>query len=433
MRPHGELTTYGGRRTLRARCAPRGGTIMRSRWIHAGVRLSYAAVVCAVLAGCSSDKQTAQKETERTNDVKPNANARIMSQTVFGDADKYSVVRHLELADDGSLCFTGYNNSLLGAGGVGGSGAVRRFQHMSYDRRDVRSLPATAIVPHGVVVGGSLDTDGDNESELGYASLYSATGTLMSQLLVSSDSSDVFIDQIVPVGESTYIACGGERRSGVAHPYLAVVNLRAPGKLEPGKFATLPSVTGWFTNLVMLPSTSSVLVLAAASNNNLTGGGTSRSIHEIRAAWPAFDPVAVEWTQDIVPTTGEWIAVYDLQQSGGNIYVAGTVRDNRKPPPNSGGPWYSGLAASYTSAGVQRWINIVSVSQNDDAFRSILIGADVVYLLGDAVQFVIGETPQDDFGYGWVSKLSTSTGAVLANSTVGDDKYASGFWGGGGG
>src|ERR1044072_6285140 len=127
---------------------------MRSRWIHAGVRLSYAAVVCAVLAGCSKDNPTAPKETERTNDIKPNANARLMSQTVFGDADKYSVVRHLELADDGSLCFTGYNNSLLGAGVMSASGAVRWFQHMSYDPRDVRSLPATASVAPRVVVRG---------------------------------------------------------------------------------------------------------------------------------------------------------------------------------------------------------------------------------------------------------------------------------------
>src|ERR1044072_8581958 len=137
---------------------------MRSRWIHAGVRLSYAAVVCAVLAGWSKENPTAPQETERTNDGKPNANARIMTQTVFGDADKYSLVRHLELADDGSLCFTGYNNSLLGAGVMSASGAVRWFQHMSYDPRDVRSLPAPAIVPHGVVLGGSLDTDGDHAS-----------------------------------------------------------------------------------------------------------------------------------------------------------------------------------------------------------------------------------------------------------------------------
>ena len=106
---------------------------MKSLWLRMCGWMLCVAIASAGIAGCSKDNPTAPKETERTNNVKPNANARIISQTVFGDVDKYSVVRHMQPADDGSLCFTGYQNTLLGVGVMNANGGVRWFQRMTYD------------------------------------------------------------------------------------------------------------------------------------------------------------------------------------------------------------------------------------------------------------------------------------------------------------
>jgi len=293
-------------------------------------RLLLVLVLGAGITGCAADdKPTAPKtSSERLNSDKPNANDRITAQAMFGEVGKGTWVGDMRCADDASYGFTGVLNSASGVGALSAAGSVGWFQRVNYETRDVLALSSATIVPRGLVVAGAHDTDGDGNSEVGYASLYSSSGSLLSLLLVSSTDSDVWLNGIVPVDDSTLVACGGERRPGVEHPRLTLVHLRAPGQLELGQAATLQDLPGRFLDIVALPSSPGELALATVSAN-----GAARSLHGLRATWPGLDPVTVEWSREIA-SIGE-VTLNDLQQAGGNLYLAGSVRDNRKPPPRA--------------------------------------------------------------------------------------------------
>ena len=140
---------------------------MRSRWIRMGAPLLCAWVAGAGIAGCS---KSTKPKPEAVNDTQPNANARIMSQTIFGDADKRTDVAGLHRPDDASLGFPGLYNSSRGVGVLNASGSLRWFQGTD-GSTDVGKLSGTAIVPNGLVAVGGRDTDGDGKSDVGYAAL----------------------------------------------------------------------------------------------------------------------------------------------------------------------------------------------------------------------------------------------------------------------
>jgi hypothetical protein len=306
----------------------------------------------------------------------------------------------LRPADDASYSFLGVHNSASGVRVLNPDGSMRWFQRIAYSPRAISSLPATSVVPRGLVVAGAHDTDGDGQSDVGYASLYSSTGNLVSQVLIASDSSDIWFNGMVPVSDSTFVGSGAERRLGVEHPCIVVLHLRAPGLLERGGTAILQGITGRFGGIVSLPSSQVVLVLAALSSN-----GAAYSIHGLRVAWPGLDPVAVQWSHEIVSAIGSVRQVGGPEQVGGNLYVIGAVADDRKAPDAGGGLWSSGLVASYTGSGDLRWSTVVSLSAKAEILNDIAVGSDGVYAVGDGASFVYRN--EEEFGYGLISKLDT--------------------------
>lgn len=397
---------------------------MGSRLIRVSALLLCAWGLGAWIAGCSK-KTTAPKPTpEKVNEYKPNANARIVSQTIFGDVDKKTELLSMQRADNASFAFEGLYNSTEGVGALNVGGSLRWFHATTTgSAADIRALPVTSIVPSGAVAVGGHDTDGDHTLDVGDAWLYSSAGGLLSQVQVTSDSSDLWLTRVAPVDDSTYIACGGEIRSGVVHPLLTLLHLRAPGVLERGRTLALQSITGFFNDIVALPSSPGELSLAATS-----ASGASSSIHGLRAPWPGVDFVTVDWSREIVPPTGPWVSLDDLEQAGGNLYVAGIVQDHRKqPPPSNGGSWESGLAASYTRSGDLRWATTDSLTRNDDGIFSIAIGPDALYAVGFAANYFSGANPSETFSYGLISKIDLTTGQVIVNFTLGQDHYDAGF------
>ena len=268
-------------------------------------------------------------------------------------------------------------------------------------------------------MAGRHDQDGDGWDDVGYASLYAPVGNLLSQALLTSDSSSVWVVGYTPVSDSTLIVCGGEHRAGVEHPLLAVLHLRAPGLIALDPPVTVESLIGHFGRMVVMPSAPGEIALTATLVHE-----TARSICGLTATWPGFDPVAVAWSHEVPPTAGSWVILPGLAQSGGNLYLAGTVTDTRKAPSPGGRAMNSGLAASYSATGDLRWLSVVTVSSHTDGFFDVVVGPDAVYAVGQASEYAVHP---DGFGYGLVSKLDPSTGAVRANLTFGDDHYMSQF------
>jgi hypothetical protein len=398
---------------------------MWSGWIHRGARLLCAWTLSAWIAGCGGKVGLGPAPTpsEPLNATKPNANARINSQNVFGDPGVGTSLYSVRAGDDGSFGYRGTINSELGVGILNAGGAVRWFRPVVYAVRDVRILPGTSFVPHGLVVAGAHDTDHDGQSEVGYLAVYKSNGDLLSQVLVASDTSDIWVDGIESADESTFVACGGERRSNVEHPWVALLRFHPPGVFVFEKTVFLRTLIGPFTNLAVLSSAPGDLRFAATLD-----GGLAWSIHGLRASLPGFDPVVVEWSHDIVSTTGPVVDLNDLVAAGGNVYVALEVDDNRKPAPTVGGLWNSGLVESYAAAGAQRWHTVVSLTQGaSEGFQSVSVASDVVYAVGYGARYQLSNDTHEVFGYGLISKLSAGTGQEIANFTIGNDHYESGF------
>ena len=195
----------------------------------------------------------------------------------------------------------------------------------------------------------------------------------------------------------------------------------APAHLELVAPITVPSLDGWFSKIVLLPSSSSELLFAATSSD-----GTTRRIHGLRAAWPAFGPITVDWTQAIVPPVGTVNGLFDLAQSGGDLYVAGAVSDLRKSPPSGGGSWSSGFATSFTGAGLPKWSKVVSLTQHSEHLYSIAVGPDAVYAAGAAGATCSRPTP-GQFRLRVGHEARSRDRNALADFTFGDEKNSSGF------
>lgn len=385
-------------------------------------RLLLACVSIMTLAGCG--KKTTEPEpapAPYVNPVKPNANGRISSQTTLGDADKGTQFDRLERFDDGSLAFSGPVNGTRVVGVLEAGGALRWTKAPSYFPEELIPLPASSIVPRGVLVVGVGDANHDGTTDIGVASLYSSSGTLLSEITSSSSGLGRWFYQIIAVSDSQFIAGGLDHPSGVERPFLQVVNLKSPGTLEFGPEVVLSALGGRFIQLALVSVSPSEVALAAVSRPN----DDARNLHGLRAPWPAFDPVSVEWTQAVVPPGGAWDSFRELVQSGGNLYMVGYVKDNTRPVDPGGQPWSSGVAASYTTAGDPRWIKLINLSAYADRLYSVKVGSAALYATGEAAAFVHSGVTR--FGYGLVSKLDPADGHLIANFTTGDEHYSSGF------
>jgi hypothetical protein len=378
-------------------------------------------VLCAALMGCSK-RTTAPQPTEALNTDQPNANQQITSQTILGQVGKSSTVWGLDRADDGSYRFYGRYDDNLGVGSLAGGGSLNWFRSMVYTPRDVWALPAASVIPNGALLVGKASTDADEQSEVGYASLCSSSGALLSQIMLSSDTSDVWINAAVPVTDSTFIAVGGERKGGAEWPLIVLLGIHSPGQIVRDAHAVLRSlISRPFIDVAALHSVGGETKLFVTTNDAL---GLQR-VHGLRVTDATIAPVSVDWSRDVVPTLGARVQLEGIRVTGNEVYVSGYTDDNRKPVAADGGLWYSALMISYTTTGDLRWRTLVGLTQHGERFNNVLVGPGVVYGVGIGAEYI--HHSQDEFGYGLVTTFNPATGGVVNNFTVGQDRYAGGF------
>jgi hypothetical protein len=392
--------------------------------MHARRRAAAALVltVSVLLAGCGKPA-TAPTATETLNQDKPNANDQIVTQGTFGDANSYSYLSALAFGDDGNYAFQGYVNGERGAGSLTAAGALRWFKSFSYVPRGVFVMPATSIAPNDVLVVGKHSTDADDESEQGDVSLYGSTGDLLGHIVLSSDSSDVFVNAAVPLTDSTFLAVGGERISGVEWPWLVQIIVRAGGQLVRGADAVLRSQmpSRYLTDVAALPPAGGDirLFVISTSDENLD------RVDALRITEGTIAPAAVDWNRDVPPPHAGQVALSGIAANVSEVYAAGFADDDRKGATSGGGYWTSALMASFTATGDPRWQTVVSLTGHDDYFQDVLIGTGTIYGVGASASFLY--SGRDQFGYGLLTRLDPATGAAQGNQTFGSDRYQSEF------
>jgi len=381
------------------------------------------------LASCSKDSPTepGAKSTPAVNPVKPNANARIQMQSLIGNQASWSSIYEMRPAGPSGCGFRGWLDGHGVIGGLGASGNVQWYARLPYTLRQVVPLSATCSAPNGMLVVGKHDTDGDGASELGYAWLFTSSGSMAQTELFSSDSSDVWVNGVAVISDSAFVVVGGERTAARANPLVATIALTDDGRLAKRSCLVLTTMSNcMFTDVVLDPAGPSggALTLIAASSVDIGTNGAIK-VHRITVEYPGLTSATLDWSREIAGA-GPSCATTDLLISGDRLYVSGDTDDAAKSPPSSGGYWRSGLAARLTFAGDLVWSSVVRLSDRSDRFDFVVPVHDEVYFMGDGASFMKSNT-KEILGYGWIAKLAPATGELLANLTFGDDTYASGF------
>jgi len=388
--------------------------------------------LAAILLGsCSKAAPTQTETTENVNPDKPTANARIQIQAALGDPVKGSDIRYMTVVDGSSYYFAGRRDNPAGVGRIGSSGASQWFSSLPYALRGVSTLSPSASVPSGLVAVGKLDNDNDGFSDIGNAWLYTASGSLVSTLLFSSDSSDVWVNGIAAISDSEFVLVGGERTPARENPLVAIVTLTAGGQLAKGPQVVLNGLSNsYFVSVVVNPAGPSGGQLHIYASSEVSAGSgpvTAINVHALTAAYPAMTSWNVDWSRNI-PGAGPSLVVNDLRVFEDRIYLAGSTDDTGKQPlPTNGGYWDSGLAARLTLAGALEWTSTVRLTAHSERFMAVVPTSNGIFFMGSAGRYFIGQAI-DEFGYGWIAKILPATGAVATNLTFGSDAYESGFY-----
>lgn len=389
-------------------------------------------VTFVLTTSCSVDDVGKPDDEQYVNPDKPNANALIVSQTTFGDIEKGSSIYLLTPEPGGGYYFAGLHDSRYGMGHLSATGGLTWFTRTGYRVRDICLLPPSAIAPNALAVVWSVDTDGDDESDIGYLSLYGSTGSLLDQVVYTADTSDVWLNSIATISDSTFVVVGGEGTAGVSNPFIATVALTSPDQMEKRHHSAIDEMPGRiFDNVATDPSE---IPGSELSLYVLSDGADSQSeyrtigVHKISAALPTLIPRTVEWSQEIVVASG--LGTYAYSGSGlifsqDNLYLVGAADDpGKEPTPSNGGYWGSGLAASLTPTGGLRWLTSVALTGHSERFRAMAMSSGALYAVGDGASF--GHSDHE-YGYGLISEIALETGDVISNMTFGEDSYNSGF------
>jgi hypothetical protein len=375
-----------------------------------------------VLAGCSDPTEPEPKPEEIVNPDKPNANDRILSQVVIGDASKWTSLWEVARDNAAGYYFRGGYNSYRGGGRLSTTGTVTWHTRTTYSPRDICVTGPAASVPNALIMVGGYDTDGDDAMDIAYVSLVSSSGTLVNQLVYSSDTLDMWLTSIVPVSDSTFVAIGGSKNSAGTYPFLVMAKLAPSGQLEKQGDVIIDSLPGlYFGYAAMDPDESSESQLVVYVNS----GPDVAAVHKLSLPLPALAPSTVEWTREItVPAVVKWW-VNGLRFFDGNLYWVGSADDPAKDPrPSTGGYWRSGAVGSFTSAGTPRWVSLAKTTGHSDGLYSMVAAGGSLYAIGYCGSF----SQQDQqLSYGWICKMAADTGTPLTHMTFGDHSYSSGL------
>lgn len=397
---------------------------MRTFLSRVAMTVLVSCVLCWCLTGCSDPTEPQPNPEDIVNPDKPSSNDRIVSQTVIGDASGRMSLWDIRDDHAGGYCFGGVSEGYYGVGRLGGAGNLSWFYRTGFGLSDVFVLPASSVVPNAFLTLGAPDTDGDGQSDVGYVSLMSPSGTLLSQAVYSADTADVWLASTVLVSDSTFVCVGGHRTATMTHPFIASYVVTSAGQVQRRNHAIVTDLPG--CRFIYMDAEEGQLPGAEWVFYAVSRCGTDAyAIHKITVDWPSVAAWTIEWSFDVAVAGALNPSVGDLRAVGGNVYWVGGADDPAKEPrPTTGGYWRSAVAGSVSSSGQSRWAALVRVTGHSDRFQKFVATPGALYGVG-----YCGSFTRDDqaLGYGWVCRMGTDTGGVTSSMSFGDDSYSSGF------
>jgi len=394
------------------------------------VMIVLACLAICLAAGCTEEKVAAPEDEEYVNPDKPNANSLILAQNTFGDSGSGSTIWSWKTDGVGGYYFIGKKNSRYGVGQVSATGDLAWFTRTNYEPRNICALSASAKVPNGLLVVGAYDNDSDGEIDVGYVSLFGSSGSLLSQVLCASDTSNCLLNSIASISDSTFLVVGAEQTPSRKEPLVATIVLTSAGQIEKSHQAVINTIEDSFFGSVVMnptelldPELSFYVLSGRKSDANIR----SLEVHKVSAALPTLSPWTVDWTKEIVVTPGMSMqtSTGSMRLFQGHLYCVGYTDDpDKEPAPSDSTYWKSGVAASLSLTGELRWLIPVPLTQHSDMFYGCVPTQEGLYTVGVAARFYRSD---QYFGYGWISKIALDTGDVVSNMTFGLDSGRSGF------
>ena len=384
-----------------------------------------------LIVGCAKNpsKPKPTPSGPEINTDLPTGNAQILSQRTIGSSTGKSEIHLLESADGSSYFFKGMLDGSSTVGRLDASGGLLWHVRTAYEPGDIKALTSSSPLPGGAIVVGQFDSNGDGQSDKGYATLFTSSGSVASEVVYASDSSDVWLSAIAPLSDSVYVAVGGEHTPNRTNPLVALLAITAPGTLVKKQQAAISSIPGRAGYDVtpdpgdaILPSRRIYLATISLSGSNVI------TLHGIDINAATLTPMSVAWTQTL-SGKGHDTWPGSIRVLDGSLYVAGYADDPDKTPPSGGGYWRSGLVARLSLAGTVAWQKVVAATSHQDFFLGVEPTPSAIVAVGGAASYR-NTTSNDVFGYGWVARFAVADGATLSSLTFGDATNFSGFNGG---
>ncbi len=107
-----------------------------------------------------------------------------------------------------------------------------------------------------------------------------------------------------------------------------------------------------------------------------------------------------------------------------NVYVVGKS-DGEKIENSENDYWYNCIAAKISDAGELLWKKEYNISNYSDGFTDCIYSDNYLYAVGFVANYCNNDT--NNFSYGLISKISSSTGNLISEKLIGNNTYGSGL------
>ena len=389
-------------------------------------RVACWAVSLSTLMSCACDHQTGPGSQPDINIDSPSGNALVVREHIGGEPAFGSQFVGLLEAGDGTWFGYGFDNDdhALTRLGAGGPIWTRR---VGFSVRGAARVSTPWLA--GLVTVGSFDTDSDGEVDEARLTLWNDAGTRLDEIALGVGhvraANDVVIagtaaDRV----DLVVVGYGRSTPGGTLFPWMARAAVQADSNLARGEERT-DATRLWhvFRSVVREGSGSGAYYVGG---NALEDETSSANAFVQRLS----DSLSVEWHKDLIVTPGFKTSIgleSSLGWTGGSLIAVGNSEVVKSGAPGDGGYWRAGLVTSLSPQGQVEWQKTVSLTRHTELFSSCWLDGGFVYCVGAAAVYQYNDTGQT-FGYGLLSKVNASDGAIAARITFGDPSLDSGFF-----
>jgi hypothetical protein len=382
-------------------------------------------------AGCGDDNPVSEEPDVFSNPNPPNANALIVDQKLIGDPDRETSLWEIIDAGDGGFYFSGDFNDRYALGKLDETGDELWKFRMRYAVKDhIRVAGLSGALENCLLTTGGADTDFDGNLDIGYVTLFSNDGTLLEELLVSSESASLSLlalDVAETAGDLAQVVVVGSAESeGEYYPYLVRLTVAQDGTLQmtdekvfsawPGKF---------FRNIQIDRDQSPARYYVQGDDQTEDGEYGDQTIYRVS------DDLTITWSQDVVPEAGlqSWTTNGGgFSRSENSLFLTGSTEIEKATSPDNGGYWDAGFVARATTDGSTDWVKSITLSQYSERLLGCTVSDNALYVTGSASRFFRQvEGSRIWYANAVVLKIDPETGNRLADWTFGDEGYFSHF------